>query len=481
MTFPDLRSYLDYLEEIGDLLHVPEPVDCKFDISSYTECAYIKGKLRGEPAMFFDQVKGHTLPVVTNLFGTFKRFSSVYGLREDNFFPVLVDRYDKLVEPKVVSSGPCQEVVLLDKEVDLTNFPIMWWNEHDAGPYINSGVDITKDPDTGKHNAGRYRLQFKGPRKLGIYASERQHIGVHFNKWRAKGAKEMDVAIALGVPPALEIASVSTIPYDWEEYAWAAGNTESGDPIELVKAKTVDLLVPARAEIIIEGKIPLDYFEPEGPLGEFTGYYTGQYNHPIVNVTAITHRKKPIMTGILMANMPGENLLIGVIPEDIIQFREFRKQLAEVTGFRYLFAAYTAVIQVDKKRKYPGLARRAADCLWGSKLGSYCKHVIVVDNDVDIYNEAHIFWAMSVRTQADHDVWVSGNCPGSGIDPSEAIHASSLRSIGKGGVSRKSSRLLWDATESIDLPPEIQVIERPPGFAEIEKKYQMLTGAAGSR
>lgn len=474
MTFRDLRSYLGYLEEIGDIVHVREPVDSKFEISSYTECAYIKGKLRGEPALYFERVKGHSIPVVTNLFGTYKRFSSIYGLTEDNFFPALAERYEKTVEPKTVSQAPCQDVVLLGDEADLSRFPIMWWNEHDGGPYINSGVDITKDPDTGKHNAARYRLQLKGRRKLGVYISERQHIGIHFNKWKARGAKEMDIAVALGVPPSLEIASVSNIPYGVEEYAWAGGQTESGEPIELVPGKTVDLLVPAQAEIIIEGKVPLDIFESEGPLGEYTGYYTGTYNHPVINVTAITHRKNPIMTGILMANMPGENLLIGVIPDDVILYRELKRQLSEVTGFRYLFATYTAVIQVDRKRKYPGIARRVADCFWGHKYGSVCKNVIVVDNDVDIYNEAHIFWAMSVRTQADRDVSITSNCAGSGIDPSEAIHASSPRSIGKGGVTRRSSHLLWDATESIDLPPEIKVVERPPGFEEVVPKYEKL-------
>lgn len=476
MPYNDLRSFLKHLEEKGEIAHIEKEMDTKFEISSYTLAAYIKGKLHSEPALFFKKVKGHHIPVVTNLFGTYRRFAMAFGLNEDNLFQGLMERYERLIEPKKVDTGPCKENIWIGEEVDLTRFPIMWWNEHDAGPYITAGIDITKDLNTGKHNCGRYRLQFKGKDCLGILLSERQHIGKHYLIAKDKGEKTLDIAIAIGCEPSLEIASQVSIPYEWEEYAWAAGNKQSAEPIEVVKAETVDLYVPAKAEIIIEGKIPVGEFEKEGPLGEFTGYYSGEYENPVIHITAITHRDNPIMVGIHMANCPGENLLLGTYPENIMLYRAVKEYIPELTAIRYLFAWFSVVAQVDRKKKYPGLPRRVADCIWATKAGSYCKNVIVVDDDVDIWNESQIFWAMSVRSQPEEDVWISGRCPGYGIDPSEKeIH---VRSMGKVGVSRFTSRLLWDATESLELKPEIQTILSPPGFAHIMAGYDEVVKSA---
>lgn len=473
MATEDFRGFLRRLEDRGELARIKREVDTKFEISGYTLAAYLKGKLQREPALFFENVRGFDIPVVTNVFGTYKRFALALDADANDLFHCLVDRYDRMVEPQRVSTGPCKDHVMVADAVDLLKLPVMWWNEFDAGPYITAGVVITKDLNTGKHNAGRYRLQLKGKDRLGILLSERQHVGRHYAIARERGEKEIDVAIAIGVPPALELASVATIPYEWEEYAWAAGNTEPPEPIQLVRGESVDLYVPATSEFVIEGKIPIGEYEEEGPLGEFTGYYSGKYSNPVIHVTALSHRANPIMVGIHMANAPGENLLIGDYYEAVGLYREVKRLVPEVTGIRYLFSWYTIVAQVAKPRKYLGIARRVADAVWSNKVGSYCKTVIVVDDDVDIYNDGQIFWAMSVRTQPDADVWVSSNCPGYGIDPSE--RELGVRSIGGLGVSRVTSRLLWDATESLLLSTAIRVIDPPPGFETILRQYEEET------
>ncbi|MDP2726150.1 MAG: UbiD family decarboxylase, partial [Dehalococcoidia bacterium] len=302
MSWRDLRAFLRDLEERGELLRVQDEVDPKLEVGAYTLAAYCDGKGWQGPVLYFEKVKGHEIPVVTNLFGTYSRYARAFDLEERTLFDGLLQRYERLVEPVKVPWGPCKERILTGESLDLGQLPIAWWNEHDAGPYITAGCVITKDLETGRHNVGRYRLQLKGRDRLGILVSERQHIGRHYDIARDNGQPTMDVAVAIGSSPVLELASVASIPYEWEEYAWAAGNGGSGEPIELVKGETVDLWVPATAEVVIEGNIRLGELEPEGPLGEFTGYYSGAYANPVIQVTAITHRQTPIMVGIHMAN-----------------------------------------------------------------------------------------------------------------------------------------------------------------------------------
>lgn len=479
MAFKDLREYLQKLEQDNDLARIDQEMDSKFEVSGLTLAAYLKGKRQDQPALFFLKIKGSEWGMVTNLLGSNRRLALVFGLESEELFSGLCERYQRMVPPKLVASAPCKENVLVGEKVDLGMVPIIWWNEYDAGPYITAGNVITKDPVTGRHNVGRYRLQRKGKDELGVFISERQHIGRHYRLAQDKGLKALDVAVALGCDPSLEVASETSIPYDWEEYAWSAGNLDVPEPMEVIRGESVDLLVPARAEAIIEGKINLGEYEPEGPIGEFTGYYSGVYENPVLHVTAITFRNRPVIRGIHMANAPGENLMVSQMVNSVVLYQEVKRHVPEITGVRQLWGWHAVVAQVARGKKYMGLARRVADSIWATGMGSFCKHIIVVDDDVDLDNLSQVFWAMTVRTQAEDDVVVYRNCPGFGIDPSEK--EINIRSMGRSGVSRVTSRLLWDATESLMLSPDIRVIEAPPGFERLRQYYETISGKGGKR
>lgn len=468
MPYRDLREFLSRLKEDGDIAYIDKEVDTKFEISSYNLAAWRRGGHKSEPALFFQRVKGYNIPVVTSVFGTYRRYALAFDLTEENLLQGLLQRYERLVEPKKVPryEAPCKQNIITGDDVDLTKLPVIWWNEGDAGPFFTATNVITKDIKTGKHNVGRYRAQLKGKDRTGLFVAEFQHIGRHYKLASEAGERTMEVAIAFGCDPVIETSAPSSIPYEWDEYAWAGGNKEPAQPVEVVAGETVDLNVPANAEFVIEGKIDLEELELEGPFGEFTLYYSGQYEFPVIHVTAITHRDNPIMTGVHMG--PGENHLSNYT-DNVIIFSDLKGLVPEVTGFRYLFPAFTAIVQVAKNKKYWGLARRVADIIWANKRGSNYKTIIVVDDDVDIYNPAEIFWALSVRMQPDEDVVVASNCPITGLDPS--ARGKMVRSIKKGGVSKAGSRLLIDATESLDLSPDIKVIQPPPGFDKVMALY----------
>src|SRR3990172_7227332 len=168
MPYPDLRSFLEALEKAGEVAFIDKEVDTKFEISGFTLATYARGQLKSEPALFFRNVKGHSIPVVTNLMGTYKRLAMAFDSGEETIFDDLLARYGRLLEPGRVSRGVCQENVLIWCDIDLKHVPVMWWNECDSGPSITAGCVISKDINTGKHNVGRYRLQLKGPDQLVI-------------------------------------------------------------------------------------------------------------------------------------------------------------------------------------------------------------------------------------------------------------------------------------------------------------------------
>ncbi|MEE9198259.1 MAG: UbiD family decarboxylase, partial [Dehalococcoidia bacterium] len=303
MPFADLRQFLDYLEDKGQLQHVQEEVDPEFEVAARLgQAAAAQG-----PTLVFHRVRGSEMSLVGGVFGTRERVLMALEATSQNVAERLLQGVAEPVPPRIVDSGPCQEVVLLGEEADLGLLPIPTFSPKDGGPYITLGLVFSKDPETGARNLSIIRLQLKGKQRLGIMALTYHHTGVQLAKAEALG-RPLEIAIAIGGDPVIPIASQWRAPYGVDELGLAGALRR--EPVELVKCRTVELEVPATAEIVIEGRIPPGVREMEGPFGEVAGYYTPAFPKPVVEVTAITHRRHPLYQAVLAGPPPAEHYLL---------------------------------------------------------------------------------------------------------------------------------------------------------------------------
>lgn len=425
MPFADLRQFLNYLEDQGQLRPVAEEVDPKYEVARRLNQA----AQSGGPALIFQHVRGSTMPLVGGVFATRERVLMALEATERNATERLLQAMAQPVPPREVASGPCQEVVLQGEEADLTRLPIPTFSPKDGGPYITLGVVFTKDPETGTRNVSIIRIQLKGKRRLGIMARSYHHTGVHLAKAEAQG-RPLEIAIALGGDPVIPIASQWRAPYAVDELGLAGALR--GEPVALVKCRTVDLEVPATAEIIIEGRIPPGVRELEGPFGEAAGYYTPASPKPVVEVTAITHRRNPIYQAVLCGPPTTETHLLSQLITEASYFRDLQ---AEFAGVKAVHRATWGVTFVSLHQHTRQEARSVLAALLSK---SETKMAVVVDEDIDVFSLDKVLWAVATRSQPDKDVIVLPAMTHSGLDPSS-----------DGGVSAKMG---IDATRPFGQP-----------------------------
>lgn len=406
MPFRDLREFLALLEERGSLLRVRKPVDPRFEIAAYIR----KTSDRRGPAIFFEKVKGFDIPVVGGVFATRERAFLALETTPETYVDKFLSAVEHLVPPKLVSSGPCKEVIHAGNDVDLRRFPIPTFSQRDTAPYITLGIAITKDPETGRKNTSIYRMQVKGPRRLGIMV---QQLYRQLLRAEARG-EGLPIAIAIGTDPVIPIATQWQAPYGTDEMELAGALR--GQPVEVVKAETVDLEVPATAEIVIEGTVLPDVREEEGPFGEVTGYYTPATPKPVIEVSAITHRKNPIYQAALTGMPTTENHILKQIPMEATYYWELRRQHPGVTAVHFPPAGgvgFIAVIGMKQVREFE--ARNVMATMFGTRRN---KIVIVVDDDIDIYDMEKVMWAVATRCRPEEDIVIFPRLAGSALDPS---------------------------------------------------------------
>ena len=406
MAFRDLREFVALLEDKNELLRVKKPVDTKYEIAAYIrKTSDIKG-----PALLFENVGGFSIPVIGGLFATRKRALLALGVDDGQYVDKFSRALEHLVEPRCVPSGPCKETIYKGKDVDLTRLPIPVFYEKDAGPFITAGLVISRDPETGKSNTSIYRLQVHGPNRLGVKA---QQLARQFRKAEAKGER-MAVAIAIGTDPVLSLASQWDAPYGVDELVLAGALR--GEPVEVVRGETVDLEVPATAEIVIEGYLLPHVREMEGPFGEVGGYFTPSFPKPVIEVTAVTHRKDAIFQAALTGMPTTENHILRQIPMEAAYYWELKKQHPGVTAVHFPAAgAVLFVVVVAMKQAYQYEARNVIATMFGTRRN---KIIIVVDDDVDIFDMEKVLWAVATRSQPDEDVIIYPRLNTSGMDPS---------------------------------------------------------------
>jgi UbiD family decarboxylase len=415
----DLRSFITRLEDEGELTRVKAEVDWKYELGAI---AFKCLRHPNQPALLFEKVKGYNTPVFTGGLLTHKRIALALDLdvqtSEKSLALEMTKRLEKPIKPVLAATGPCKENKYFGKDVDVLKFPIPWWTEKDGGRYIGTWHQvIAKDPETGWTNVGTYRMMVHEPDICGIQFSPFQHIALIHAKYR-KLNLPTPVAIAIGSDPVAMFVSVTPFPAGVDE--WDMAGALRGKPLEVVKAETSDLVVPARSEIILEGEIPVSEMRPEGPFGEHTGYYGGG-KRPlnIVKVKCITHRNAPIFRGSILGKPITEDhrvLAFTLAAQAMAMYRT--SGFPGVTLVNYPAGGdpdYCAIVAI--KKSYPSHGLDAGRMLLSSKGGKIVKHVIVVEDDINIFDLNDVLWAINMRVQAGRQIYITCNESGSPLDP----------------------------------------------------------------
>lgn len=447
MAVKDLREWLALLEGEGELHRIAAEVDWHLELSVILrECLARRG-----PAVLFENIKDYKSGRCTRLFanglGNRARLALMFGKSKETPYTELIttleQRMKQLVPPVTVDTGPVKETILHGDEVNVLDFPAPFWHEFDGGRYINTwcGV-VTMDPETGDHNVGTYRGMIVDAHRIATVLIATQGWGRHFAKHQRTGTP-MPVAVVIGADPAFVFAAGT--PFQANEYEIQGAVRQA--PVELVKCETSDLMVPAGAEIVLEGTISTDpdTYEMEGPFGEYTGVYGGiPERRPVIEVSCITHRNDPIFRGNIEGPAPGapnETSMCAYIGYSAVLLDILHSQ--GHTGVLDIIAAPWTIVKIHKS--YEGQARHVAACLWGTGvISNNLKTIVVVEDDVDIHNLRQVQAAIANFADAEKDYVVypmHAGCPG---DPALSRDKQNEAMWG-GGLG---SRLLIDATVS---------------------------------
>ncbi|HPI60260.1 4-hydroxy-3-polyprenylbenzoate decarboxylase [Zoogloea sp.] len=434
MRYTDLRDFIFQLERLGELKRISVEVDPHLEMTEICD----RVLRAGGPAILFERPKGHSVPVLANLFGTPQRVARGMGVSGDDWQGALrevgkllsflkepeppkglKDAWDKLpmfkqvlnMSPKVVSSGPCQQVVKEGKDVDLASLPIQHCWPGDVAPLITWGLVVTRGPNKTRQNLGIYRQQVLGPNKVIMRWLAHRGGALDFLEFqKANPGKPFPVAVVLGCDPATILGAVTPVPDSLSEYQFAG--LLRGARTELVKCIGSDLQVPASAEIVLEGVIHPGEMALEGPYGDHTGYYNEQSQFPVFTIERITSRPDPIYHSTYTGKPPDEPAMLGVALNEVF-VPLLQKQFTEIVDF-YLppeGCSYRLAV-VSIRKQYPGHAKRVMFGIWSFlRQFMYTKFIIVVDDDVNIRDWKEVIWALTTRMDATRDTTMVDNTP----------------------------------------------------------------------
>ncbi len=439
MAYEDLRAFIGALEKAAELKRIGVEVDPVLEIAEITD----RVSKRGGPALLFENVKGYRIPVLINTFGSARRmnlalevesleevtgrihhyldFQSPQGLLEK------IKMLPKLAEigaffPRVVKGGACQEVIKREG-FSVLDFPVIQCWPQDAGRFITFPVVFSRHPETGKRNAGCYRMQVFDERTTAMHWQLHKHGAEHFRRARATAAgRTMDVAAVIGSDPAVMFSGVLPLPPDVDEMLFAGFLRQK--PVELVRCETVDLEVPANSEIVLEGYVGLDELRTEGPFGDHTGYYSLADEYPVFHITCITHRKNPVYATTIVGPPPMEDFWIGHSIERIF-LPLMRLQLPEIVDISMPpEGIFHNLMLVSIRKSYPGHARRVMSAIWGLGQAMFTKCIVVVDEDVNVQNPREVAWKALNHIDPERDIQFT-------LGPVDSLdHASRLPNYG---------------------------------------------------
>ena len=431
MQYKDLRDFLTQLEAMGELKRIQTEIDPALEMTEI--CDRIL-KAQG-PAVLFEHPKGHTIPVLGNLFGTPKRVAlgmgqeSVEALREVGKLLAylkepdppkgLKDAWDKLpllkqvlnMAPKQLNSAPCQEIVWEGSDVDLNRIPVQTCWPGDVAPLITWGLTVTRGPNKTRQNLGIYRQQVIAPNKVIMRWLAHRGGALDFREFSLLNpGKPYPLAVALGADPATILGAVTPVPDSLSEYQFAG--LLRGAKTEVVKCIGNNLQVPASAEIVLEGAIYPAETALEGPYGDHTGYYNEQETFPVFTIERITMRRNPIYHSTYTGKPPDEPAILGVALNEVF-VPLLQKQFPEITDF-YLppeGCSYRMAV-VSMKKQYAGHSKRVMFGIWSFlRQFMYTKFIIVTDDDINVRDWKEVIWAITTRVDPARDTLIVENTP----------------------------------------------------------------------
>src|ERR1044071_3652205 len=411
----DLREFLDNLERAGELHTVAAPVDPKHELGAICK---IFNERPNSPALLFENVKGSTIPVVGQLLASDRRVALALGLSQKNVFEETVRRASNQIPTRLVSNGPCQEIVMEGNDVDLTKLPICTNNPRDGGPFITAGHVIIKDPEYGK-NLSIYRMMLVSKNELTIRFTPGHDGHDFFRNAEKQGQKNFQLAVCVGVPPAVYVASQFEPRIGLYELEIAGGL--AGEPINVVKCRTVDLEVPALAEIVLEGELTVPARTGnEGPFGEFCGYTTERVpGERMMTIKAVTRRRNPVYHNIWLGKPPHEHLYVDALTYAVAAYLELKpaypalkKAYAPPWG-----VSIVLILQLEKRLMREGIVDNILAAALYTRSGKW-KHVLVVDEDIVLEDPNQVLWALTTRFQPATDMFVIPRGITSTLEPS---------------------------------------------------------------
>lgn len=420
---PDLRTWLDEVNKLGQLMTV-ENVHWDLELSTLTEIINERSKTR--PALLFDHIRDYPqgYRVAANLVSSVGRLALTLGMRpgmsEMDFVQAWRGQVKKItpLPAKIVSTAPLFENVKKGKDINVFKFPVPRWHELDGGRYIGTDdLVITRDPEEDWVNVGTYRIMVHGPDRLGLHMSPGKHGRVHRDKYHARG-KPLPIAVSFGHHPINFVFASTDVPNRVNEYDYASGVL--GRPLEVVKGPLTGLPIPADAEIAIEGEVAADDLLPEGPFGEWTGYYaSNQPAVPVIQIKALYFRNDPILCGFpLLKPSAGDNIHFSLMRSSLVWNALDEAGVPDVKGVWCHPSCGRFLTVVSIKQRYPGHARQAgmiaSQCRSGAYLGRY---VIVVDDDVDITDSEEVLWVLSSRSDPVQSIEILRRAWSGPLDP----------------------------------------------------------------
>ncbi len=430
MAYHDFRQFLDTMRQHGELIDINRKVDLNKDIGKTLKQSYV----HQGPAMVFND-NGTAYPLVAGLYSTRGKALLAFEATEETIFDKVLHGLDNPIPPRILNGAtPCQDVVLTGPDIDLSRFPIPTYSPKDGGPYITAGIVVSKDPVTGVADIGHYRFQITGKDTMSFLAQPFHRFGKNLAKCRELKRKPQ-AAIVLGIDPILAYTAQVQSPDTANDWNVAGGLR--GEPVELVRCKTVDLEVPATAEVVIEFEVDLGQAVMEGPLGEYTGYYTPASPKPVAHVTAITHRNNPYFQGLLTGKPVTENHILKEIPFEASVWRTLKAQFPSIERVAIPpSGGVSFYVVIAMRPRFAGEARQAILAAMASNIRP--KWVIAVEPDIDVYNPDEVEWAMSFRVRPERDVFIMPATPAGPLDPSVSDSAAL--------AARTSSAVGIDAT-----------------------------------
>jgi 4-hydroxy-3-polyprenylbenzoate decarboxylase len=421
MAFKDLHEFISLLETRGELVRIKTLVDPELEITEITDRV---SKAFG-PALLFENVKGSDLPVLINGYGSVKRMAmslQVDNLDDigaeiskllqiaDNVPSTLLGKVKLLPQlaelssffPRIVKSGSCQEVVSM--EPDLDKLPILKCWPQDAGRFITLPQVYTRNPRTGKRNLGMYRLQVYDKKTTGMHWHMHHDGAANYRASKEMGRDIIEVAVALGGDPAIAYAATAPLPPDIDELIFAGFLRKK--PVDLVRCRTIDMEVPADAEIVLEGYVDLAESRLEGPFGDHTGYYSLPGEYPVFHIKCITRRKNAVYPTTIVGQPPQEDCYMALATERIF-LPLLKFQLPEIVDMHLpMEGVFHNCVLVSIKKSFPGHARKIMNSLWGMGQMMFAKYIIVVDESVNVQNVSEVMWKVFNNADPRRDTMI---------------------------------------------------------------------------